>query len=78
MVCEVFTGATLQEEVYAGRREIAECAGAAVSMTKRFINATVFDHMDLVLTAEMQNTPFVTMSEESNRLRMSNFLKSAS
>lgn len=39
-------------------------------MTKRFINATAFDHMDLVLAAEMQNTPFVTMSEESNRLRM--------
>ncbi len=78
LVCEVFPRETLHEQVYAIAQSVAECARAAVSMTKRFVNATAFDHMDLVLAAEMQNTPFVTMSEESNRLRLSNFRKSAS
>lgn len=78
LVCEVFPREALHVQVYAIAQSVAECASAAVSMTKRFVNATAFDHMDLVLAAEMQNTPFVTMSEESNRLRMSNFRKSAS
>jgi 2-(1,2-epoxy-1,2-dihydrophenyl)acetyl-CoA isomerase len=77
LVCDVFPDDLLREEVYAVADDIAGCAIAAVSMTKRFINATVFDHMDLMLAAEMQNTPFVTMSDESNRLRSSNFLKTA-
>ncbi len=75
IVCEVFPAETLHHEVYGIAEDIAGCATAAVSMTKRFINATTFDHMDLVLAAEMQNTPFVTMSEESSRLRAANFLK---
>ncbi len=77
LVCDVFPGDTLHQEVYGIAQDIAGCASAAVSMTKRFINSTVFDHMDLVLAAEMQNTPFVTMSEESNRLRAANFLNKA-
>ncbi len=77
-MCDVFPAETLRQEVYDVAQDIAGCASAAVSMTKRFINSTVFDHMDLVLAAEMQNTPFVTMSEESNRLRTGNFRKSAS
>lgn len=76
MVCEIFPADALHREVYAIADEIAGCATAAVSMTKRFINATAFDRMDLLLAAELQNTPFVTMSEESNRLRNSTFLKS--
>lgn len=75
MVCNVFPSETIHQEVHAVADEIASCATASVSMTKRFINNTVFDHMDLVLSAELQNTPYVTQSEESNRLRTNNFLR---
>ena len=77
MVCNVFPEATIRQEVARIADEIAICTPASLSMTKRFINSTVFDHMDLILTAEMQNTPFVTQSEESNRLRDQNFLRKA-
>jgi 2-(1,2-epoxy-1,2-dihydrophenyl)acetyl-CoA isomerase len=74
-VNHVLPAEELEEAVYAMADNIADLPAQAVRITKRMVNSTYFDKLDVVLSAETQNQPFVGNCEESKQFLMKNFRK---
>ncbi|MDR0514832.1 MAG: enoyl-CoA hydratase/isomerase family protein [Coriobacteriaceae bacterium] len=64
-----------EKEAYAMAATIAELPAVCVRVTKRMVNSSYFDKLDMVLSAETQNQPFVGNCEESRQFLMKNFRK---